>query len=64
MAIEVRRSRVSCDWEGVDTLEAVTHRWSSHWRVIQDGKLVDSFLSKANAEKKARTLRKLETASS
>ena len=54
---ELRRSRVSCDWVHPKRSASRPRHYQGYWRIYRDGVLVDSFLTKANAEKKLRRLK-------
>jgi len=55
---ELRRSRgISCDWTHPKKGASRPLRFERYWRITRDGKIVDSFLRKANAVQMIERLR-------
>lgn len=55
--VVVTHCRVSCDWVDQGTTAARPKRFQSYWRIYRGGELVDSFMTKAAADRAARALR-------
>jgi hypothetical protein len=56
--IEVRRCRVSADWTmRKDGTPGSSKTTLTYWRVLVDGRIVDSFLDQKRAEARAAELR-------
>jgi hypothetical protein len=58
VSVEIKKVLVSADWTiRKDGSLGVPTKYITYWRVLLDGKCVDSFLGKGQAEKKAAVLR-------
>lgn len=56
--LELRRSSgISCDWTHPERAASRPMRFVSYWRIYRDGKMIDSFLTKANATRAMRRLK-------
>jgi hypothetical protein len=55
---ELRRSGgISCDYAHPKRSDPYPRRFCRYWRIYRDGKMIDSFLTKANAIRALRRMR-------